>query len=354
MKVLVVDDSALMRKYLRQMLEKEGDIEVIVARDGEDALEKLMRLHPDVVTLDINMPVMDGLTCLSHIMKEQPTPVVMLSSLTEKGAVATFEALDLGAVDFIAKPDGTVSRNIGMIEDAIIAKVRGAAGVPTGKSKGLRQRLRNKRERAEADLQQEQKRARKPSSALPKVVLIGVSTGGPKTLEQLLPNIPANFPLPIVIAQHMPESFTGVFANRMNGLCKIQVEEVHGRTVLRPGLAVVGRGGADITLRKVGRDVVVRPVPSSSSYLWHPSVSRMVASSLTVFAADEVICVQLTGMGDDGAKEMTDIYQQGGHTIAESEESAIIFGMPERLIAQGGAEEVLPIEQIAEKLIQWQ
>jgi len=336
MKVLVVDDSALMRKYLRQMLEKEHDMEVVTARDGQDALDKLVREKPDVITLDINMPIMDGLTCLGHIMKERPTAVVMVSSLTEKGAVATFEALELGAVDFIPKPDGTVSRNIAMIEDEIIRKVRAAASIPPGRAGGLSHRLRARREKARARRHTSRSVAMKASTGKAKIVLVGVSTGGPRALEAWLPQIPADFPLPIIIAQHMPGSFTAVFAQRMDSLSQIHISEVNGNSTLQAGSAWIARGGADVTLSRKGREISARSVPQGSRYIWHPSVSRMVSSAASILSPEEIICVQLTGMGDDGAKEMSELYKHGARTIAESEETAAIFGMPERLISMGG------------------
>ncbi len=349
MKILVVDDSALMRKYLRQMLEKEDDIDVITARDGEDALEKAKREKPDVITLDINMPVMDGLTCLAHLMKDCPIPTIMLSSLTEKGATATFEALELGAVDFIAKPDGTVSRNIGLIETQILAKVRSAAGMRMGKSGGVRQRMRARREQASVAQQILPIRAKGKI----KIVLVGVSTGGPRALEAWLPKLPADFPVPIVIAQHMPGSFTAVFADRINGLCQCEVVESGNSIELKPGLAVIARGGADVLLRKKGSKTVAASVPISAHHIWHPSVSRLVSSAAEVYRPEEIICVQLTGMGDDGAKEMAEIHKKGARSIAESEESASIFGMPACLIALNGAEVVLPACAVARQLKQW-
>ncbi|MCU0895394.1 MAG: response regulator, partial [Rhodospirillales bacterium] len=228
MRLLVVDDSALMRRCLRECFETETDIELRTARDGQDALEQVKSFDPDVVTLDINMPVMDGLTCLSHIMTELPRPVVMLSSLTDAGALATFEALELGAVDYIPKPGGTVSLNLRAVFPDLIAKVRSAAEA-RGRRRPLSERLRHDRPRVEGRPVQRLPVARaKAVEASADLVLVGVSTGGPRTLEDLLTQLPVDFPAPVLVAQHMPARFTSVFAERLNERCDIAVQEVAG------------------------------------------------------------------------------------------------------------------------------
>ncbi len=345
--VLVVDDSALMRRYLRQILEAEPDLRVVTARDGEDALRQIEAHDPDVVTLDINMPVMDGLTCLAHIMTEFPRPVVMVSSLTEKGAVATFEALELGAVDYIPKPGGTVSLNIKEIGPELVAKVRAAA----------RAKVRGKRTRPAVE-RRPVRRTRPAAAAvgraeLPGVVLIGVSTGGPRTLEEILPRLPGDFPWPVLVAQHMPASFTRVFARRLDSMCSLRVVEVDRPTPLEPGMVLIGRGDADVVVgRRLGR-VVALSVPEDPQYLWHPSVDRMVWAALEHFPAERLVGVQLTGMGYDGAEAMAEVRRRGGRTVAESEETAVVFGMPRELIERGGAEVVLPADRIAGQLVAW-
>ncbi len=352
MKVLVIDDSALMRKYLRQILEQEPGTVVETARDGEDGLEKIASFDPDVVTLDINMPVMDGLTCLSHIMTESPRPVVMISSLTEKGALATFEALELGAVDYVYKPGGTVSLNIREAEAEIRAKVRAAAGAGCQRSRGLGERLRRQREQTQPET---------PGPAAGKgfaagtegLVLIGVSTGGPTTLETILTSLPADFPWPILVAQHMPARFTSVFAERLNRHCALSVSEVNRPTPLEAGGIYIGRGDADVTVGRRLRRMVALSVPADERYLWHPSVERMVASALEHYPAQALIGVQLTGMGDDGAQAMSELRRRGGRTIAESEETAVVYGMPRALVELGGACEVLPVDRVADCLCRW-
>lgn len=354
MRLLIVDDSALMRKYLRELFMSETDIEIATARNGVEAIAEVHKFEPDVVTLDINMPEMDGLTCLSHIMTEAPRPVVMLSSLTEKGALATLEALQLGAVDFIPKPGGTVSLNIKDIGDVIISKVRAAA-----RSRVRRQAL--KTQTAVVQAKTETQVSASPASIVKNLrtrvvdgaVLIGVSTGGPRTLEDILTELPVNFPLPIVIAQHMPATFTGALAARLNNACKLNIQEVTRPTPLAAGNVYIGRGDADVVLSKRLGEMVAMSVPAEAKFRWHPSVERMVQSALEHYKAEQLIGVQLTGMGDDGAEAMAQLFKKGGRTIAESEESAVVFGMPQELINKGGAERVLPASQIALQLRNW-
>jgi len=354
MKVLVIDDSALMRKYLRQIIEVEPGFEVITARDGEDGLEKIKRLNPDVVTLDINMPVMDGLTCLSHIMAESPRPVIMISSLTEKGALATFEALELGAVDYVAKPGGTVSINLKEAEDEIRAKVRVAAGASTNHAHGLRERLRSQRTHpAQTPPTQAAPARANNTTGREGLVLIGVSTGGPTTLESIITALPGALPWPILVAQHMPARFTSVFAQRLDKSCALNVREVSRPTPLAPGEVLIARGNADITVGKRGNRRVAISTPIDSSHTWHPSVARMVSSALEHYEASQLICIQLTGMGDDGAVEMARAHQQGSRTIAEAEQTAIVYGMPRALVELDGADEVLPMDRIADRLRTW-
>lgn len=353
LKVLVVDDSALMRKYLRQVFEGDGRFQVITARDGQDALDMLATHNPDVVTLDINMPVMDGLTCLSRIMTVHPLPVVMVSSLTEKGAMATFEALELGAVDYIPKPGGTVSHNIKEIGDEIVNKVLAAAG-----SRPRRGRVPAAKTQPASHLAPRSQRQAPPLPpprrlALQGLVMIGVSTGGPGTLEEILPKLPRSFPWPVLVAQHMPASFTRVFAERIGKLCSLRVVEVDRAIPLEPGMILIAKGDADVVVDRVLGRRVARSVTSDPAFLWHPSVERMVRSACDFFSPDELVAVQLTGMGNDGAHGMADLHRKGGRTIAESEETAVVFGMPKELIALNGAEVVLPCHRIADQLIAW-
>ena len=352
-RLLVVDDSALMRKHLRQIFEAEGDFDLAFARTGREALEQVEAFRPDVVTLDVNMPEMDGLTCLEQLMASgSDARVVMVSSLTERGADVTLRALELGAVDFVPKPDGTVSLSIDRISGLLVSKLREAARVRPHRARGLRERVRAQRREVEQRVAAGAAQRAAVSAGVPGLVLIGVSTGGPRTLEEIVPELTADFPWPIVVAQHMPASFTNVFARRLNGVCALEVMEVDAAIPLAPGHVYIGRGDADIVVeRRLGR-LVANSVPSNDS-LWHPSANRLVASALEVMPAAAMVGVLLTGMGNDGASEMTKLRQRGGRTVAEAESTAVVFGMPAELIQMGGADVVLPCDQVSRQLIAW-
>ena len=344
-KILVVDDSALMRRQLSAMLAAAGDFEVRTARNGSEAVAENLRFQPDVVTLDINMPEMDGMTALSLIMAQRPVPVVMVSSLTEQGALATFEALNLGAVDYVTKPGGTISLSLADVRDELVRKVNAA----------LRARV---RPRSAPPPQAVAKAARPPAPATAAnpgagLLLIGVSTGGPRTLEEILPLLPADYPLPVLVAQHMPPAFTRTFAERLNGLCALQVAEAASPMPVQAGCIYIAKGGADMVLTERAGRLTVLPKPENADYLWHPSVALLARSALALLPASQLTAVMLTGMGNDGADEFADIRRQGGRTIAESEDSAVVFGMPGELIARGGASMVLPASRIAAQLGLW-
>ncbi len=369
-KVLIVDDSALMRKHLVSLFRDQG-FETEIARNGAEALEVNLRFEPDVITLDINMPEMDGLTCLSRLMSDRPCPVVMLSSLTEKGALATLEAMALGAVDYLAKPSGTISLNIDVIHRTLVDKVRVAAKAKVRVSKGLSRRLREQNEvasRSAPALPAAPAPARRAfieprvlprptagvaSVSLSGLVLIGVSTGGPRTLEEILPLLPADFPWPVVVAQHMPHGFTGALARRMDGICKLNVVEAERMCDLEPGTVYIARGDADVSVVRRGERLGLMPRPASPQYLWHPSVEGLVRSALECIPAERLICVQLTGMGDDGADAMVEVKQRRGRVIAEDESTAVVFGMPAAVIERGGATVAMPCHRIAQQLIGW-
>jgi len=352
-RILVVDDSALMRRFISQILEESLEVEIRTARDGAEALTKIREFDPDVITLDINMPVMDGLTCLSQIMTEMPRPVVMVSSLTERDALSTFEALHLGAVDYVTKPGGTVSLNIRAVAKELVSKVRAASR--NAKLARLRQRHRSLEPPSSSPAPTAAKRRssvlRRPGPV--RLVLIGVSTGGPGTLEEILPKLPAAFPAPIVIAQHMPGTFTRVFAERLDTVCALKVEEIQKRSKLEAGHVYIAAGDADVEVSRLGLGPVATSVPEDPELPWHPSVDRMVRTAVSQLGAEMLVGVLLTGMGDDGAAAMKDLHDQGGRTIAESEETAIIYGMPHELIERDGANVVLPCQSIADQLISW-
>jgi two-component system, chemotaxis family, protein-glutamate methylesterase/glutaminase len=354
-KVLVVDDSALVRKLLTQVFAAEADFEVEVARDGVEALDKLVRFAPDVITLDIHMPQMDGLACLDRIMVERPCPVVMVSSLTAHGAEVTLEALRLGAVDFVAKPSGAVSMRIHELAPELVEKVRAAAGAKLRSSLRLKDRVRHRIGGGAAPVR---RRASAVAEAYPRpvaatgsgLVLVGVSTGGPPALETLLTGLPATFPWPILIAQHMPASFTGALAARLDKLCAITVVEVSRPTLLEPGCAYIGRGDADLLVSRRAAGLTALAAPAQADYPWHPSADRLVRSALDHVPAAQLVGVLMTGMGNDGAAAMTLLRAHGGRNIAEAEETAVVWGMPGELVKAGGADYVLPLQDIAQHL----
>jgi len=347
-KVLIVDDSALMRKFHKQTLEQVGFITEL-ARNGEEGLAVLNSFAPDVIVLDINMPVMDGLECLKEIMRIRPTPVVMVSSLTEKGANETLEALALGAVDYIQKPNGQYSYNMGEASAKMAQKVKNAATIKL-KSAIIRKNQQKISEEGRNTLI-----IKSPPfiSAAKRhdLIVIGVSTGGPNCLQVILPTLPANFPTPIVIAQHMPKRFTKVFAERLNSLCQLTVIEVIQKQKILQGHIYIAQGDGDIIIEKHGSELFAVPVESDKNYLWHPSVSKLVESALVKVQANKLCCIQLTGMGNDGAQEMLKAFSKGATTIAESQETAVVFGMPGDLVKKNGATHVAPNHKIASLLI---
>jgi two-component system chemotaxis response regulator CheB len=370
-KVLVVDDSALMRRLLTTVLSEAG-FAVAAARNGVEGVQQLTEWQPDVVTLDINMPEMDGLTALSLMMQARPTPVVMVSSLTAKGAQATFEALALGAVDFIAKPGGTISLTVEDIADQLIMKVRAAsrsrmrpAGAAATRASASPANMAAGRAERKVATPAPAAAAASPAAPLaPKrtgaalgrldgLVVIGVSTGGPRTLEDILPTLPADFPWPVLIAQHMPSNFTDTFAKRMDKLCRLTVRECNTTLPLEPGHAYIGQGGTDmVVVERLGR-IAVQPRPETPGHPWHPSVDVLMDSAMKLLPPERLVGVLLTGMGNDGARAMTRLKQGGGRTIAESQETAVVFGMPQELIEQGGASLVLPCHEVSRQLCHW-
>lgn len=355
-KLLIADDSALMRKLLEGIFREEGDFDIRLAKNGTEALELVRSFDPAVVTLDVQMPGMDGLTCLGQIMIESPRPVVMISALTEAGAEATLEAIELGAVDFIPKPSGTVSLEIDRLRPLLVEKVRAAANVRIRRTLRLTERIRHQF-RGVGVLPRPARPQRPPmaaSRADPSLglVLIGTSTGGPAALDLVLPRLPLGFPRPVLVAQHMPAGFTGAFAKRLDRQCELQVVEVNRPMPLQAGTVYIGRGDADVIVAPRAAGMIAMSVPAQRDYPWHPSVERMVSSALDHYDAAQLIGVLMTGMGRDGADAMTRLRQGGGRTIAEAESSAIVWGMPGELVRNGGAEQVRPVEEIAEAIVE--
>lgn len=357
-RVLVVDDSALVRRLFGEVLGREADFEIAHARTGEEALEVLRSFAPDVITLDVNMPGMSGLACLDRIMLERPTPVVMVSSVTAEGAAETIEALSLGAVDVIAKPSGPLSLQIDTLGPRLAETIRAASAARLPRARRLSERVRiltgkvgvtQAPRAAGAPKPLKSRRRRKEQGG--GVVLVGASTGGPPALDALLSPIPPDFGWPIVVAQHMPRAFTGPLAQRLDRICSLSVREVTGPAPLEPGCVYVAQGDADIILSSRPQGIVAMSAPQSPDYRWHPSVDRLVESAMEAMPANMLVGVLMTGMGNDGAGSMTRLRGAGGRTIAEAEETAVVWGMPGELVRMGGAEFVAPLDRLADRLL---
>ncbi|RLB24255.1 MAG: chemotaxis response regulator protein-glutamate methylesterase [Deltaproteobacteria bacterium] len=348
-RVLIADDSAFMRQELKKIMERDPDIEVIaVVRDGAEAVERTRALDPDVVALDINMPIMDGLTALQYIMMESPRPVVMISSLTQEGALTTYEALELGAVDFVGKPGGTISKDIAKVGDEIVYKIRSAARANTSNLRLRRTRRRRDQIKAPS--------LSKPHAKLSeKVVVIGQSTGGPNTIMDIIQVLPPDLGVPVIVVQHMPSSFTPSFAQRLDRNCAFTFKEAKSGDIIEPNRGYLAPGDIHMTLAPRGimkkKGTLVRLTRTPRNTLHTPSVDVTMESVLSCYGTN-TIGVLLTGMGADGATAMVKIREAGGRTIAESEETAVVFGMPKEAIRRGGAEFVLPSYKIGEKIVE--
>ncbi len=337
-KVLIVDDSAFMRKSIAMMLESDPEIKVVAtARDGFEAIEKIKMFKPDIVTLDVEMPRMDGLTALRLIMKECPVPVLMVSSLTTEGAVATLEALKLGAIDFIPKQLSYVSLDVIKIKDELIQKVKSIVN-----SKYIRRKIYQN----EIGDVENVKFGRIEKNF--EVVAIGVSTGGPVALQEVLSKIPENFPVGIVIAQHMPPNFTKLLAERLNSISKIEVREAQTGDRIQPGLALIAQGGKNLIFKKILGGKIVEIVDKPNT-LYKPSIDIMMESASEVFG-DKVLGVIMTGMGKDGVEGLKKVKERGGYVIAQNEETCVVYGMPKAVIDAGLSDIILPLEKIGEAI----
>ncbi len=354
-RILVVDDSPFMRKSLQKMLEEAPDLRVVAtARDGIDALEKIQEFKPDIVTLDIEMPRMDGLTCLKKIMADHPMPVLMVSSLTQEGAQATLDALSLGALDFIPKESGFASLSILQIQHDLQEKVRRLAtspryhkAPPSSPTPALPTTPATGAPPARSAVPP---KAAPPSgtslgSPQAELLVIGSSTGGPKALQDILPTLPANLPVPCLIVQHMPSTFTKPFADRLDGLCQVHVKEAEQGEPLKPGTVYIAPGGIHMTYgSRVPKGCIELSAEPVSS-LHRPSVDVLFLSVSELFRG-QVLAGILTGMGSDGAKGMEQLKKKGAHTLAESEESCVVYGMPRAAVERGCVDVVAPLGDI--------
>lgn len=335
-RVLVVDDSALMRRLVTDMLAKDPDLEVVgQARDGQDALDRIPLLRPDVITLDVEMPILDGVQTLQAINASDRTPVVMLSSKTQAGTETTLQCLQLGAVDFVAKPSGAISLDVQKVEVELIEKVKLAAKTrkspipptcePTSQAAStIHRRIR------------------------PTVICIGSSTGGPKALNELIPKLPKSLDVAIVIVQHLPRSFTEMLASRLNQDCEFEVREAREGDRLQPGVVLVAPGGCHLEFDSNGIAHLTEAPPVHGV---RPAVDVTMGSLVRTFGS-RMIGVLLTGMGRDGALAMKSVREAGGLTIGEDESTCVVFGMPKAAFDGGGVERLIPLPNIAAELIQ--
>jgi two-component system chemotaxis response regulator CheB len=349
-RVLVVDDSAMMRELLSSILCGAHDLEVVgTARDPMQALPMLERLKPNVMTLDVEMPGCDGLTFLGEVMRARPLPVVMISSLTERGSDLALRALQLGAVDVVGKPKLDLKAGVMERADELVMKVRAAASArpraPSATATSVDDsapsiRMRNEGRARVTDVQ---------PRITTQVIAVGASTGGTQALESLLSGLPVNCP-PVLIVQHMPEAFTGKFAKRLDGLCRISVREARDGDSVLPGTALIAPGGLHMRMVRGPSGFLVR-LGGEPNTAHRPSVDELF-ESVAATARARAIGVIMTGMGADGARGLLAMRRAGAHTFAQDEESCVVFGMPKEAIARGGVERVLPLGSLARAVIQ--
>jgi len=341
-RVLVVDDSALMRKLIPLILERDPDIEVVgTAMDGAFALKKIAELQPDVVTLDLEMPRMDGIETLRTIMRNVPLPVIVFSTHSKEGAYSTFKALALGAIDFMTKPKDAAAGNLDPVAHQLAEKIKVAKRA--GGSKTLPKL-------PEVQAPPPQKNRSRAAVAPNRIIAIGVSTGGPNALQYVLSQIPADFPASFVIVQHMPEGFTDMFARRLDECCALEVQEAKSGDLLLAGRVLICPGNRHIMVRRMprGEMVVLSDGPTINGH--RPSVDVLFHSVAQEFALTAV-GVLMTGMGDDGSEGLGAIKASGGVTIAQSEDTCVVSGMPRAAILKGYATKVLPLDGLANYII---
>jgi two-component system chemotaxis response regulator CheB len=353
--VVVVDDSAFMRKSLAMMLESDPQIKVVAsACNGREGIEKIREYRPDLATMDIEMPIMDGLTALSIIMKEMPLPVLMVSSLTNEGAKATLDALNLGAVDFIPKELSYVSLNIVKIKEELVAKVKQIA-----LSRSLQFRLQRIRNGQVGDSASPAvARPARPANPFPSTpsreyaaVMLGISTGGPFALMRTIPRLPADLPAGVAVVQHMPPHFTKSLAERLDSVSEVTVAEAATGDVLRPGMVLIAPGGEHLTFTAKGRDLVARVSSEPADTLYRPCVDVMISSAVAA-ARFPLLGVIMTGMGKDGLVGLKQIKKAGGYVIAQDEDSCVVYGMPKAAVDEGVADVVVGLDEIGNTIAQ--
>jgi two-component system chemotaxis response regulator CheB len=342
-RVLVVDDSAFMRTALSRMISSESGFEVAgTASSGSEALDKIAVLDPDVVTLDVEMPGLNGLETLRQILSQSPRPVIMVSSITEKDAETTFIALGAGAFDYVPKQLSSASLDILHIRPDLIAKIRAAAQSRRGHSIGPASRKSPQSSRTQDQ---------DPSSTVPAIVALGTSTGGPKALQEVLPLLPADLAVPVLVVQHMPPGFTAPFAQRLNTICSVTVREAVHRESIQPGVVYIAPAGLHMTVDRPSDSrslICLDPHPET---LHIPSVDIMMKSVAQKFGP-LAMGVIMTGMGSDGAEGMKAIHRGGGVTIGQDESTSTVYGMPRACAEMGVLSRVVPLSQIPAQILQ--
>ncbi len=335
--ILVVDDSAVIRRYLIKLLEDAG-YNVESAKNGQEALLKLKQKHFSLVTLDVEMPVLDGIETLRILMRENPVRVLMISSYTTSSADVTFEALELGAIDYIPKPKNSLE--IAKISKEILSKVRYALLVTPKKLKSVLTpfKVHDTYVNVSVDMG---------------FVLIGASTGGPRLIEQICKTLPKNYPHVVCIVQHMPTEFTANFAKRLNSLSEVEVVEADNGIELKRSRVIIAKGGWHLHFRKKLHTYTVKLVSNTTNRFFVPSIDEMFFSAVEVLPPKEILAVELTGIGDDGADGMVALRKHGAYTIAESEKTAVVYGMPKEAYERGGAMKVLDFNDIVDEIIQY-
>ena len=344
-RVLVVDDSALMRQFISDILRSDPRIEVAgTARDGKDALAQIQALKPNVVTMDVEMPNMSGLQALEEIMKTNPLPVIMVSSMTQEGAETTLKALALGCVDFIGKPSGSISLNIKTIGQEIIDKVVAASTARVRAISGIfgtSPRIATPAVRMNPPMSLTGRRD---------IVAIASSTGGPMALSELIPKLPKKFPVPIVITQHMPKEFTPSFAKRLNDSSEVEVVEGFDGLTLKPGRVVIAPGGKHLTIKRRAGSAICSLSDAPPVLSVKPAANIMFLSVADEYGGN-VLCVILTGMGRDGTDGALALKRKGAYVIAESQKTCVVYGMPKAAVDAGVVDEVLPLNEIPDAMV---
>ena len=348
-RVVVVDDSALVRSLLAEIINRQPDMECVgAAPDPLVAREMIRELNPDVITLDVEMPRMDGIDFLAKLMRLRPMPVVMVSTLTERGADVTLRALELGAVDFVAKPKIGVADGLKLLAQDITDKVRIASKARMHRAAPLA--AANPSTKPAAGTEPPRPVASIGRLSTEKIIFIGASTGGTEATKEVLMNLPADCPA-VVITQHMPPGFTKSYAARLDGMCKVRVAEARDGERILPGHAYIAPGGFHLSVERSGANYIARVVDGDPVNRHKPSVEVLFKSAARVVGPN-ALGLMLTGMGADGASAMKEMRDAGSYNLAQDEASCVVFGMPREAIAAGAVHEVLPLTQIAAKLIE--